>query len=212
MGTTGLIQTKNFVSGAASGFMLNGKTGQIECNNLVANSGIVDNIKSADFDDGGNDWPLKGYQIKYGKIKAYNSEFYSLRIKQAQLFGYVYNEYAPQTLMCWFISGKKIGKIHWNEMEDDTGDKKPVYMVSQNTNSLTVFLKFFKIESPYIRVKTYILPAQGGASDVEEKVYQWSKDGFFPFFEYEYSYAIAIPVGSSANSYYTEVYMGGPAV
>ncbi|WP_415749230.1 hypothetical protein, partial [Treponema peruense] len=39
MGTTGLIQTKDFVSGAASGFMLNGETGQIECNNLVANGG-----------------------------------------------------------------------------------------------------------------------------------------------------------------------------
>ena len=40
MGTTGLIQTKDFKSGASFGFMLNGETGQLECNNLVANGGI----------------------------------------------------------------------------------------------------------------------------------------------------------------------------
>ncbi len=41
METTDLIQTKNFESGASFGFMLNGNTGQIECNNLVANNATI---------------------------------------------------------------------------------------------------------------------------------------------------------------------------
>ncbi len=53
METTDLIQTKNFESGASSGFMLNGNTGQIECNNLVANNATINGFLTS------NDTPFQ---------------------------------------------------------------------------------------------------------------------------------------------------------